>query len=80
MTPSSFVCAGFQLLALKKAKEQNLPCFLRIWHMMAFLANNYDCCENAREIPGRSEHGDGCSLNLLTVSFKMLAHQIKFSS
>lgn len=27
MTPSSVVCAGLQLLALKKAKEQNLLCF-----------------------------------------------------
>lgn len=37
MTPSSVVCAGLQLLALKKAKEQNLLCFSELgiwWHFL----------------------------------------------
>ena len=58
MSPSSFVCRGFKLLAAKKAKESNLLCFLRIWHTMTLLANRYDCCENTREAPGGSKYGD----------------------
>lgn len=34
MSPSSVVCARFKLLALKKAKGQNLLRFLRIWHII----------------------------------------------